>query len=97
LPSFGVLSEGAEHFFAADRRKQAVSEREVAATILRRAAYYLLNEQVNERSLSAHATLDAVRLIARAGRKIALEERRLPARRSIGAWFREVLFEAKIL
>ena len=78
-PSFGVLSR-AEHFSTADRRKQGVSERERAATILRRAAYYLLNEQANERSLSAHATLDAIRMIARAGRQIALEERRMPAR-----------------
>ena len=94
-PSFGALSEGAEHFFAADRRKQAISELEVAATILRRAAYYLINEQVNERCISAHATHDAIRLLAHAGRQIVLEERRMPAKRSIRAWLRKVLFKAQ--
>ena len=95
-PPFGVLSEGTEHFFQADRRQAKISELEVAATILRRATCYLIEEQMAERCTSVYANRDAIRLLCYAGRQIASNERRAPAQRSIRAWLQNILFEPKI-
>ena len=94
-PPFKVFPGGTNNTFD-DRRKQETSELVLAATIVRRAAFYLINEQVNGRCISVHATHDAIRLLASAGRQIAIKEHRKPALRLLHCWLSRILFELRM-
>lgn len=86
---------GAKQFFDADRRQQA-SELEVSSLILRHATYYLIEGQMGEQCTSVLANRDAVGLLCHASRQIISQKRRVPARSSIRAWLRSILFEPEL-
>jgi hypothetical protein len=70
-------------------RRKGISNLETAARTLSRAIDYLVSEQLAGRRHPLQANRMAIALLCEAGRGIAKEERRLPARRSLNAWLRD--------
>ncbi len=87
LRSANPLATEAPLFLGNDRRR-GVSELETASQILAHAVNYLVSEQLAGTRSPVESNREAIALLCAAGRELALEERRRPARRSIAAWLR---------
>jgi hypothetical protein len=77
------------------QRRRATSDLERASTKLSHAVEYLVAEQLEGRRSPVSANRQAVAILCDAGRKLASEERRRPARGRIREWLRSAaLFRA---
>lgn len=73
---------------AASERRRRRSDLESASKLLSHAVEYLIAEQLMGRRSPVQANREAVAILCEAGRMIAQQERRKPARSSIAAWLR---------